>query len=113
MLDIIEMVGGARYSTFLNDVVNELKGVNVLRLEYDESDYQGFVDIDVLLENGKVFSYMYNYGSCSGCDTWEAEGYSYEQIKQIMLKESTMFDNIELYNKWRLMVENKNRGKLT
>ncbi|HUM89662.1 MAG TPA: SDR family NAD(P)-dependent oxidoreductase [Prolixibacteraceae bacterium] len=36
-----------------------------------------------------------------------------EQIKQIMLKESTMFDNIELYNKWRLMVENKNRGKLT
>lgn len=112
MLDIIEMVDGARYSTFLNDVINELKGVKVLRLEY-ESDYQGFVDIDVLLENGKVFSYMYNYGSCSGCDTWEAEEYNDEQIKQIMLKDSTTFDNIELYNKWRLMVEDKNRGKLT
>ena len=45
-------------------------GKEILRVSY-EADYQGYLDIDVLLNDGRVFSYKYWYGSCSGCDAWE------------------------------------------
>lgn len=65
MLEIAKMCEHARYSDNLENVVNSLNGQEVLRLQY-LSDYQGDVDIDVLLEDGRVFSYQYYYGSCSG-----------------------------------------------
>jgi hypothetical protein len=100
MLPINQMCEYARYSDILEELINELHGVEVLRLDY-MSDWQGFVDIDVLLEDGRVFSYKYYYGSCSGCDDWLARNLSDEEIKQEMMQEATIFSNLEAYNAWR------------
>ena len=106
-LEIDKRCEGARYSDILNELITELGGKEVLRLEY-ESDYSGYVDIDVLLEDGRVISYKYWYGSCSGCDDWELRSLTDEDIKQEMRQEATFFDNLESYNKWREMVNKEN-----
>lgn len=92
-------VGYARYSDLLEEVLIELNAVEVLRKDY-EDDYQGHVDVDVLLFDGRVFSYLYYYGSCSGCDEWESEGYDDNKIKEIILKEATFFSDVDSYSIW-------------
>jgi hypothetical protein len=91
--------GSARYSEHLETLVNRFHGVEVLRLEF-EANYQGHVDIDVLLSDGRVLSYEYWYGSCSGCDEWESRDLSDEEIVSTMEQEATIFDNLEQYNEW-------------
>jgi hypothetical protein len=83
-----------RYSEILDKLLEHMGAVKVLRLESDCS-YQGSVDTDVLLSNGRIFSYQYSYGSCSGCDTWEAKGYSDEQIMEDMKQGATEFSKEE------------------
>ncbi len=106
MINIQNEVNNARYSDNLQTVLNKLGSKELLHKDY-ESDYQGYVDISVLLEDGRVYSYKYYYGSCSGCDEWESDNYSDEQIVQIMIDEATFFDNIEQFNKYRENIENK------
>lgn len=89
-----------RYSEILEQVIGELGAVKMLREEF-EDDYQGYVDIDVSLNDGRIFSYQYSYGSCSGCDEWESLNLNDDEIKEIMKTEATIFDNIDQYNKWR------------
>lgn len=96
-------VGSGRYS----DCLDELGGIEVIRLDY-EDDYQGHIDVDVLLNDGRVFSYCYSYGSCSGCDEWESRGMSYDQIIDTMRDECTIFSNRYSYNRWRREVEGIN-----
>jgi hypothetical protein len=108
MLDIMSMVKNARYSEQLEYVINTLGGVTVLFLNF-EADYQGFVDIDVLLSNGLVFSYYYTYGSCSGCDEWENRNLGSDEIEQIMIFESTRFSSLESYNNWALTVDSRSK----
>lgn len=96
-------VGEGRYSECLKELVKSLGGIEVLCLDYD-CDYSGYIDIDVLLEDGRVFSYKYYYGSCSGCDEWEARELSDDEIIEVMKQECTIFDNRYQYDKWRRMV---------
>ena len=105
MIDIEELCDHARYSDVLQGLLERLHAKEMLRLKFD-SDYQGFVDCSVLLEDGKVFSYKYWYGSCSGCDEWESDDLTEDQIAQRMLSEATFFENIEQYNTWRAGCEN-------
>ena len=106
MLNIVEATEDARYSSILQEVIEELKGIEILRLDY-ESDYQGHVDIDVLLEDGQVFSYKYWYGSCSGCDEWEDRNLTCEEIKDVMIQEATFFGGLESYQTWCGMRNNR------
>ena len=99
MLDIVEATEDARYSSVLEEVVRELGGVEILRLDYC-SDYSGHVDIDVLLASGSVFSYKYWYGSCSGCDEWEDRNLTCEEIKGVIYREATFFDSLDGYKTW-------------
>lgn len=55
----------------------------------------------MLLEDGRVFSYKYSYGSCSGCDQWESDGLEDFEIEDEMTSKATFFSNIQEYNKWR------------
>ena len=55
--------------------------------EDSEDDYQGTVKLIALMENSDIVTFTYNYGSCSGCDDWEAVGYNDDQIEQAMRKE--------------------------
>jgi hypothetical protein len=107
MLNIYDICEHARYSDNLAQVIENLKGTEVLRLEY-EADYQGFVDIDVLLMDGSVFSYNYSYGSCSFCDEWENEELTDSEIESQMLRESTIFSDITAYQEWRENVKRTN-----
>lgn len=99
-LEIYKLCDQARYADNLENVINFLNGEKVLRIEF-ESDYQGFVDIDVLLKDGRIFSYKYDYGSCSGCDDWEARELDDNEIENEMKEAATFFDNIKLYESWR------------
>lgn len=99
MFNIAEVVCNARYSDILQSVLVGLSAVQVLRVSF-ESDYQGFVDVDILLEDGRVFSYKYYYGSCEGCDDWENRNLLDTEIADEMLQEATFFDNIDQYNKY-------------
>ena len=102
-MNIAEQCDHARYSDCLETVINGIGGKEVLRL-YCLSDYQGEVDIDVQLEDGRVFSYSYAYGSCSGCDDWECRNLSDEEISEEMLEQATIFDIRAQYDAWRLTV---------
>lgn len=88
-----------RYSELLEEVLEELGVDKVLREDF-EDDWQGYVDVDVLLNDGRIYSYKYWYGSCSGCDDWESDGLPDDNIKTIM-KNATYFGNIEQYEEWR------------
>lgn len=101
MLKIYEDLECARYTKNLESVIKKLGGgVEFLRKEY-ESGYQGEVDVDILLSDGRVFSYFYRYGSCYGCDEWEARELFDEEIEAVMLQECTIFDTRESYEQWR------------
>lgn len=106
-IDIAKSCEYARYSECLASAIDKMGGAKeILRLEY-ESSYSGEVDIDVLLNDGRVVSYHYYYGSCSGCDEWEDAELTDEQIEDIMTQESTIFPNIEKYTEWRKMIKEK------
>jgi hypothetical protein len=81
---------GARYSENLEVVINGLNPLCVLNLNYC-SDYQGDVNIDVLLANGSVFIYDYSYGSCSGCDDWESRSLADDEIEEEMLNSAVIY----------------------
>lgn len=61
---------------------------------FEESldDWQGYANILGVLPDGRYFHYEWSYGSCSGCDEWEAQGYSSEEINQIMINGANYFD---------------------
>lgn len=87
----------ARYSECLETLLTELQADKVLYEDFKD-DYQGYVEVDVLLKDGRVFSYRYSYGSCSGCDEWEDRGLTDEEIVQQMKIEATFFNNLSDYN---------------
>jgi|WetSurSiteA1Bulk_404760.scaffolds.fasta_scaffold12997_4 hypothetical protein len=61
-----EISYGCRWEEYLEEAIEKLGGgEKVLRIRY-EADYQGFLDIDILLKDGRIVSYEYTYGSCSG-----------------------------------------------
>lgn len=99
-LRIYELCQYARYSDRLELVIKKLNGIKVLRCDV-EAGYSGHVDIDVLLADGRVFSYKYYYGSCGICDDWENRGLSNKEIMQEMLEGATIFRDLETYKKWR------------
>lgn len=96
---IINDVMNCRYGDNLLYVLKTINAKEILSVDY-ECDYQGFVDIDALLDDGRVFSYKYYYGSCSSYDEWESLGLSDLQIEDRMLQEATFFDDIDQYKKW-------------
>lgn len=93
----------ARYSDVFDSLLESMGGgKELLKIDF-ESDYQGFVDADVLLNDGRVISYRYYYGSCSGCDEWESRAMNDKEIMDAMSQEATVFNNIEDYNKFNAL----------
>ena len=101
-----KLVDNARYADILFDVISNLGGRRLLALDYD-ADYQGYVDISVLLDDGRVWSYMYSYGSCAGCDDWEDRELTRNEIAKEMIKEATFFDSMSQYLVFQQMRKNE------
>lgn len=45
-------------------------------------------------QDGKLFWVEWSYGSCSGCDEWEARELSSEQIQAELRKATAFFDSV-------------------
>lgn len=58
--------------------------------EASVNDYQGSVEF-LALKDGKFAYMVYNYGSCSGCDSWEGE--PEEQIRRDFANMVELFDD--------------------
>lgn len=93
-----------RYSEELKSVLFELEGVKELRVDY-EDDYEGFCYVEILLKDGRVFSYGYEFDYRDGRDDWEIRYLPEDEIKKEMKEDATYFDNIDQYNKWRERVK--------
>ena len=63
--------------------------------EDSESDYQGHATVLARTPDGKWWFYEWWYGSCSGCDTWEAAELTDDEIEAEMRDQSAIFDSDE------------------
>lgn len=72
--------------------------------EDSEADYQGHASI--LAKKGHRYAfYEWWYGSCSGCDGWEADGSSDKEIEKEMRDTAIWFKSKEELKKWLMMLE--------
>ena len=109
---MINLGFGCRWEECLEYALNGLGAEEILYCRY-EASWQGDMDIDVLLSDGRVASYHYYYGSCSGCDRWEGEfGYDNEteSIANVMLDEMTIFESVETYERWKKTLPDERVG---
>lgn len=61
-----------------------------------DPDYQGSAEfIAYNSDIGRYAWYEWSWGSCAGCDRWEARGCTDEQIKVEMLAQAAYFDKKE------------------
>lgn len=61
--------------------------------ENSHDDYQGYATILAKTPDGKWWYYEWWYGSCAGCDTWEAAEMDCKEIEAEMRDQSAVFDN--------------------
>lgn len=52
--------------------------------ERSEDDYQGHANVVAKMKDGTFVHYEWSYGSCSGCDEWEAAGLTRDAIEAEM-----------------------------
>lgn len=66
------------------DVAGRIFGESEIIWEHSEADYQGFANVLALMTDGTFIHYEWTYGSCSGCDEWEARDLTDDEIEQEM-----------------------------
>jgi len=85
-------IGSTRYGFLVDDLWGDCE----VLWKFVVNDYQGSVEFIILdTKTNTHIYYNYFYGSCSGCDTWESEGYSDEVIKNEMKKDAIYFNKDE------------------
>jgi len=63
--------------------------------ESSEDDYQGWANILGQMPDGRFFHYEWTYGSCSGCDEWEARELSDDEIEKEMRESAAWFNDAQ------------------
>jgi hypothetical protein len=89
--------GACRYSDVARSIWDEWK----ILWEDSDADYQGHASF--LAEHptdGRFVYYRWSYGSCSGCDSWEASELTDDAIADIMRREATWFESYEHLLSW-------------
>lgn len=81
------------------EVAEEIWGTWDIIWEDSESDYQGHASF-LAEKDGKYCFYEWWYGSCSGCDGWEADGKSDDEIEQEMRDTALWLDDIDQLKVW-------------
>jgi len=75
------------------DIARKIWGDWNIVWENSESDYQGHASF-LAEKDGQYCFYEWSYGSCSGCDNWEAANFSDEQVEADM-KDGALWLNSE------------------
>jgi hypothetical protein len=85
------------------EVAEKIWGTSEILWEQSYDDYQGEAEILALMPDGQLCFYEWTYGSCSGCDDWEARYLSDAQIEQEMRDGAVYFGTFdELLDFFRL-----------
>ena len=97
------------------EVAGNIWGDSDVIWEDSEANYQGHATILAVTPDGKWWFYEWFYGSCSGCDTWEAADMSNEAIEKEMRDQSAIFDDAEemllfLSNREPVVTESREYG---
>lgn len=90
------------------EVAAKIFGEGEVVWEHSDHDYQGFANLLVKMPNGSWIHYDWTYGSCSGCDEWEARDLSDEQVEAEMRRAMITFPDDETVEKY-LHIELKDR----
>jgi len=90
------------------DVAGNVWGDWNILWEDSESDYQGHASF-LAEKDGRFCFYEWSYGSCSGCDTWEAEGFDDARVEQEMRDGALWLDTEEQLRNWLEMLESGNK----
>lgn len=77
------------------DVAGQIFGDAEIIWEESEDDYQGSANILAHMPDGRFAHYSWTYGSCSGCDEWEASGLTNEQVKEEMLRGTAFLPDLD------------------
>lgn len=85
------------------DVAGTIWGDWDILWEESESGYQGSARF--FARNGdEVCYYEWDYGSCSGCDGWEAAGATDEKIADEMRRDAMWFKGVKDLESWAAML---------
>jgi len=72
--------------------------------EDSTADYQGHASF-IANKGDQYCFYEWWYGSCSGCDGWEADGFTDEQVEEEMKTTALWLDTKEQMLTWLSMLE--------
>lgn len=67
--------------------------------ENSNDDYQGSASFIAIKDDSFSF-YSWSYGSCSGCDGWESDGLSSNEIEEEMRRDAIWFNDISVIPKF-------------
>jgi len=82
------------------DVAGDIWGGADILWEDSAADYQGHATILAAMADGRYSFYEWWYGSCSGCDAWEAADLSDEQVAKEMRNTAIWFADREEMEGW-------------
>lgn len=82
------------------EVAGEIWGDADVIWEDSEADYQGHATILAKTPDGRWWFYEWWYGSCSGCDTWEAADLTDDQIREEMERSAAVFDDPDIMRRF-------------
>lgn len=68
--------------------------------ESAENDYQGTVALVFRMPDGHLGFYEWSYGSCSGCDDWEARDLPDNKIEAEMVARTAFFHDATALLAW-------------
>jgi|SRR5277367_96946 len=90
-----------RYSGYLPKYLENCEVIE----DKSRSDYSGDVDVTFYDKSTKTYYHVcYYYGSCSGCDSWEADDLSDEEITK-EIESLILKMNEEEYKAWKARIE--------
>ena len=91
------------------EVAERIWGEWEILWEDSEADYQGHASI--LAKKGNKYAfYEWWYGSCSGCDGWEADGKDDDAIEKEMRDTALWFDSKKQLKTWLDMLNGDPRS---
>lgn len=93
------------------DIIGAIFAESEVIWEHSENDYQGFAAVLVSMPDGTFIHYTWSYGSCSGCDEWEARELSEDQIRTEVIKSMAVLPDSVAMKKYLKLDEEYKEAK--
>ena len=87
------------------DIAENIFGDAEIIWENSECDYQGWANVLAAMPDGTFIHYEWSYGSCSGCDEWEARDLSDDEVEAEMRRGMAVLKDRETLRKYLHLTE--------